>query len=544
MIKFLSPSLRRGYQHLHLKLNLQGKILLLVAVSMLLILFTSSYLHTARTRSVVAENHYESAISQITVLTDRISRYDYFSSLPDLQQEMQLVAGSRPDFKQIDIYQDSASGPQLVATTSRGAPRLSSISPNNKKRNSERSQGGVGSSEITRNKSDYWLITADINNSRHSGILQALVLKSTHHELVDNLHREYNLVLFGAVAASVGLLYLLFTFFFHRPVKEILQAMAQTRGGVLSARAPVRRDDELGEIARRFNELMDDIVARSSEREDLLRVIGALNNELLKKVEIATSELRSTNANLIRTQQRLAHSERMAAIGQVSASLAHEIGTPLNAVACHLQLLGRNHRDEPDTQRRLKIINGQLSTIVQTVKSLLERTHRRACTFALTDINEVMRELVQLIGPMLESRNITASIELEENLPSILAERDSLHQVFLNLVNNSCDAMPTGGQLDISTHYLSENGQIEIIFRDSGVGIAPNVVEHLFEPMFTTKQSGGGLGLVIAHDIIAEHRGRIELVPGSPGAVFLLTLPVAEAVETAKDYLEVETNAA
>ena len=544
MIEVLSNSLKRGYERLHLKLNLQWKILLLVAISMLLILFTSSYLHTVRTRSVVAENHYQSAISQITVLTDRISRYGYFSSLPDLQQEMQLVAGSRPDFKQIDVYQDSAAGPQLIATTSPSAVHLSTINPNNKKPNSERSRGGIRSSEFTRNKSEYWLITADINDSRQSGFLQALVLKSTHHELVDNLHREYNLVLFGAVAASVGLLYLLFTFFFHRPVKEILHAMAQTRAGVLTARAPVRQDDELGEIARRFNELMDDIAVRSSEREDLLQQIGALNSELRKKVEIATSELRCTNANLIRTQQRLAHSERMAAIGQVTASLAHEIGTPLNAVAGHLQLLGRNHRDEPDTQRRLNIINGQLSAIVQTVKSLLERTHRRACTFALTDINEVLHELVQLIGPMLESRNITASIDLEENLPAVMAERDSLHQVFLNLVNNSCDAMPAGGELAISTRYPRQTGQIEIVFRDSGAGIAPNVVEHLFEPMFTTKQSGGGLGLVIAHDIIAEHRGRIELVPGCSGAVFVLTLPVAEPVETAKHYVEVETNAA
>ena len=196
---------------------------------------------------------------------------------------MQLVAGSRPDFKQIDVYQDANGAPQLIATTSPAAPRLSALSPNDKKRNSQRSQGGIISSELTRNKSEYWLITADINGSHQSGFLQALVLKSTHHELVDSLHREYNLVLFGAVAASVGLLYLLFTFFFHRPVKEILDAMAKTRAGVPSARAPVRRDDELGEIARRFNELMDDIAARSSEREDLLRQIGALNSELLKR---------------------------------------------------------------------------------------------------------------------------------------------------------------------------------------------------------------------------------------------------------------------
>lgn len=149
-----------------------------------------------------------------------------------------------------------------------------------------------------------------------------------------------------------------------------------------------------------------------------------------------------------------------------------------------------------------------------------------------------------LVGPMLESRNIKAEITLEEDLPCVSADRESLHQVFLNLVNNSCDAMPNGGELEITTRYVPRNLQVEITFSDSGAGIAPNVVEHLFEPMFTTKQSGSGLGLVIARDIIAEHRGRIELVSGSSGAVFLLALPVAEPRTVTAAYVEVETNAA
>ena len=543
MIEFLSELSVRGWQGLRLRLNLQWKILLLVAGLMTLILFTSSYLHTVRTQAVIARDHYENAIGQIIVLTDRISQYDYFSSLEDLQQETQLVTGSRPDFKQIDVYQNSSAGPQLIATTSPGAPDLLSISDGEKSATTQ-PRSGVSSSEITRNNSNYWLITSDINNPQHSGFIEALVRKSTHHELVDNLHREYNLVLFGAVAAAVGLLYLVFSFFFRRPLKEILQAMAQSRGGALSARAPVRRDDELGAVARGFNQLMDDVAARSREREELLHQISDLNDELLQKVELATSELRAANADLIRSQQRLAYSERMAAIGQVTASLAHEIGTPLNAVAGHLQLLDRNHRDAPDTQRRLKIINAQLGIIVQTVKSLLERTHRRRITFELTDINAAVRELALLVGPMLESRNIKTSITLAHDLPCVSADRDSLHQVFLNLVNNSCDAMPNGGELEIATRYLSQIQQVEIMFSDSGAGIAPNVVEHLFEPMFTTKQSGSGLGLVIAREIIAEHRGRIELVSGSSGAVFLLALPVAEPHAGAAEYIEVETHAA
>jgi two-component system NtrC family sensor kinase len=505
---------------------------------MSLILFTSSYLHTVRTRAVIAKDHYENAISQTLVLSNRISAYSYFSSLPDLQQEMQLVAGSRPDFRQIDVYQDSAGGSQILATTTPGAPALVSLSD---QQNSP-PQAKISSSEITRNNNDYWLIRANISSPSQSGFIAALVLKSAHHQLLDSLHREYNLVLVGALLASVGLLYLLFNYFFRRPVREILQAMAETRNGSLT-RAPVRRDDELGAVARGFNQLMDGIAERSREREDLLHQISELNNELLKKVEIATRELRAANANLIRTQQRLANSERMAAIGQVTASLAHEIGTPLNAIAGHLQLLDRNHREVPDTQRRLRIINAQLAVIVQTVKSLLERTRRRRITLAATDINATVEELVLLVGPMLESRNIKAAITLEASLPCVSADRDSLHQVFLNLVNNSCEAMPNGGEMEIATRYLRQNRQVEIMFSDSGSGIAPNVVEHLFEPMFTTKPSGSGLGLVIARDIVAEHHGRIELVSGSSGAVFLLALPVAEPRALTSDYLE-ETNAA
>ena len=543
MMEFFSERIFRGCKLLRVRFNLQWKILLLVAVSMSLILLSSSYLHTVRTRAVIARDHYENAISQTAVLTDRISRYDYFSSLEDLQQEMHLVAGSRPDFKQIDVYQNSPDGPQLIATTAPGAPPLSSISDGAKTATAQ-PRSGASSSEITRNNSNYWLITADIKNAQHSGLIKALVLKSTHHALVDNLHREYNVVLFGAVAASVVLLYLLFSYFFHRPVKEILHAMAQTRAGVLETRAPVRRDDELGAIARGFNELMDNIAERCLEREELMNQISQLNRDLLKKVETATTELRAANADLIRTQQRLAHSERMAAIGQVTASLAHEIGTPLNAVAGHLQLLGRNHRDAQDTQRRLKIIDAQLGSVVQTVKSLLERTHRRRVRLEPTDINETVRELALLVGPMLESQNIKASVTLDERLPCVSADRDGLHQVFLNLVNNSCEAMPNGGELEIATRYLRERHQVEIMFSDSGAGIAPGVAQHLFEPMFTTKQSGGGLGLVIARDIIAEHRGRIELVSGSTGAVFLLALPVADLPKVSAEYVEAKANAA
>lgn len=525
------------------KFNLQWKILLLVTGSMSLILLGSSYLHNVRTRSVIEKDHFDNAVSQTLALAGRISAYDYFSSLEDLQQEMQLVAGSRPDFKQIDVYQQSPEGPRLIATTAPGAPPLQSLASGGNTQ-VDSSMSGTSSAELTRDKINFWLITSPIANAEHTGFIKTLVLKSAHRQLVNSLHRQYNLVLVGALVASVGLLYVLFAYFFRRPVKDIVQTMISARRGDLSARAEVRHDDELGEIAQGFNQLMDDIAERSREREALLNQIGELNSELLVKVEMAKNELRATNATLLRTQRRLASSERFAAIGQVTASLAHEIGTPLNAMAGHLHLLARNHPNSSDTQRRLKIINSQLASIVQTVRGLLDRTHRMPLEPQLTDINAVVRELLLLVEPILESRNICLSLNLDEDLPPVSADAESLRQVFLNLVNNSFDAMPKGGPMTIVTKYVSDKRLVEVRFIDSGIGIAPEAREHIFEPMWTTKPTGSGLGLAIAREIITDHGGDIEVVSAvHEGAELRVVLPAAVQTTVLKE-TEVEVDAA
>jgi two-component system NtrC family sensor kinase len=523
------------------RLNLQRKILLLVAGSMSLIVVASAYLHSGRTLSLIETDHYENAVNQTLALGKRIAEYDYFSSFEDLQQEMQLVSSSRRDFKQIDAYENQPDGPHLIATTSPGSPSLFSLSTSEK----PTSQQGVSSVQINQNNDEFWLITVPISNAQHSGFLKALVLKSFHHELVRSLHRQYNLVLIGAVGASVLLLYLLFVYFFRRPLKDIVQSIGEARSGNLSARAPVHRDDELGEIADGFNRMMDDIASRSREREELLNQIAQMNSELVKKVNLATSELRDANGNLIRIQQRLAHAERMAAIGQVTANLAHEIGTPLNAMAGHLQLLGRNHPNSGDTQRRLRIINSQLASIVQTVKNLLERTHRRPIELRPTDINNIVEELLLLVAPIFESHHIEVLADLDEDLPPVLADRESLHQVFLNLVNNSIEAMPDGGEMEIVTNYIPEAGVVEVRVIDSGVGIPKEAKDHLFEPMWTTKQTGSGLGLAIVHEIIVEHGGKIECrTEVAKGAEFRVVLPAVEQTSNVSNDPEVSVDAA
>lgn len=284
--------------------------------------------------------------------------------------------------------------------------------------------------------------------------------------------------------------------------------------------------------------LMDDLNDRNREREALMTQISRFNEELRSKVDVATQALSSANHTLFETQQRLVRSERLAVAGQMAASLAHEIGTPLNAISGHLQLLARDHPQHADTQRRVQIINQQLDFIVKIVKSLLAWTHKRQVELLPTDVNALVRELIWLVSPTLEQRAITVNVELDQGLPLVAVHRDGLRQVFLNLINNSVDAMPEGGRLEITTRLDRRRQEAELVFRDTGVGIDPGALDHLFEPMWTTKDSGSGFGLAIAREIMTEHGGRIEVINRQDvGAAFRLSLPLAavEAVATSKE---------
>lgn len=132
-----------------------------------------------------------------------------------------------------------------------------------------------------------------------------------------------------------------------------------------------------------------------------------------------------------------------------------------------------------------------------------------------------------MVAPTLDKHAITVAVTLEPNLPPLYADRDGLQQVFLNLINNSVDAMSQGGQIEITTRLDRHARVAELVFRDSGTGIDPRALDHLFEPMWTTKDSGSGFGLAIAHEIMVEHGGQIEAIGGQQqGAAFRLTLPL------------------
>jgi signal transduction histidine kinase len=281
------------------------------------------------------------------------------------------------------------------------------------------------------------------------------------------------------------------------------------------------------------------------ERERLLKQIGGFNDELRSEVAAATRELAAANSSLFDSQQRLARSERLAVVGQMAASLAHEVGTPLHSISGHLELMATGHPYDADTQRRVRVIQHQVDFIVGTVKRLLEWTHRGSLPMRPLALNELLKEVLWLVGPTLDKNGIRVELSLDDSLPPLPGDRDSLQQVFLNLVNNSVDAMPGGGVIEVTTRLGRGGGAAEVVFRDSGVGIAPGAAEHLFEPMWTSKPTGSGFGLAIAREVMAEHGGTIELAEGvRSGAAFRLSLPLGAAAPEAGRAEEVTSDVA
>lgn len=523
---------------MRIRLNLQWKVLLLVAGAMTAILLCSFYLHQAITRSLIEEDRYHAAVSHTVALAGRITAHELFNHIDELRQDIRQVTISDSDVRQIDIYRATPEGLHLETSTLPDAPRLPALDENtrdNELGEMEHPVPDTVSEEILVQGHRYWLITTTIKDPDGSGCVSALILKNQKNALVSKLQLRHNLVLGCAIVVSVLLLYLLFVYFFRRPARDIVHAMAQVQAGDLNARSLVRREDELGEIARGFNRMTHDLGERDRERDRLLTQISGFNEELHRQIEAATKQLRVANEMLLHTQQRLARYERLAAIGQVAASLAHETGTPLNAINGHLQLLSEKFPHDAETQRRVGIIQKQVNFIVSVVRKLLQRTHKRVTVMKPILLNDLIRELLLLAKPLLDAHSVAVSLSLASDLPPVLADSDSLQQVFVNLVNNSIDAMPEGGGLEITTRLDPSVRVAELVFRDSGEGIPPDALEHLFEPLWTTKDVGSGFGLAIAKEIMREHGGTIEVVnEQTQGAAFRLTLPMIEAALSAK----------
>jgi len=282
-----------------------------------------------------------------------------------------------------------------------------------------------------------------------------------------------------------------------RPILALHQVMQRAGRGDLSARASTRRHDEIGELGRAFNGMMNEL-EESREREQVRRA-------------------------------QLAHTEKMAAVGTLAAGVAHEVNNPVAGVLACIE----NMRDDPDNdvmrEQYLGLIHDGVKRIERTVANLLDFSRPRSMRLGPTSLNQSLTQVLDLVRFQLRKAGVEPRLELDPRNPWIAGDRFQIEQLFLNLVLNALQAMPDGGTLTLRTR---RQGAWEIVeVGDTGTGIPEALRERIFDPFFTTRAvgQGTGLGLSVSYNIVAAHGGGIEVetVEGE-GSTFRVLFPADE----------------
>lgn len=306
-----------------------------------------------------------------------------------------------------------------------------------------------------------------------------------------------------------------------RPVQALERGTERLKAGDLGYQIEVESEDEIGDLARSFNDMSSQLKVEHTENL-------AWTHTLEQRVERKTRELR-------RAHEHALHTEKMASIGKMAAVLAHEINNPLSGILTYAKLLRKyvDHADNGKDRRQeirdsLDLIASESRRCGDLVKNLLTFSRTTPMNLQPTNLNPVIEQALRLVQHQLELAGIHVEMRLETDLPLIDCDGAQIEQVLLALLMNAIDAMPQGGNLWISSASDAQANELRIVVRDDGAGIPPEILPRIFEPFLTTKETGRGvgLGLAISQSILERHNGimSVESEVGK-GTTFTVTLP-------------------
>jgi signal transduction histidine kinase len=266
--------------------------------------------------------------------------------------------------------------------------------------------------------------------------------------------------------------------------------------GELGARAPDGRRDEIGDLARSFNEMTKDLLETRQRMEDANR--------------------------------RLIQAEKLASIGRVSASIAHEIRNPLTSLKLNIQKLQQSERLDEEEREHLAISQEGIGQIEKFIKELLNFTRVPDLNPERFSMVQIMEESLKLLRDSLQEKKVILEKRFPAGLPAVVVDGDKMRQVFLNILRNAVEAVEEGGRIKVSMSGIKENGadRIRVRISDDGCGVPEKDWEIIFEPFYSTKPSGFGLGLPNARKIVEQHRGSIRVVKTrGKGTTFEVRIP-------------------
>jgi two-component system NtrC family sensor kinase len=296
-----------------------------------------------------------------------------------------------------------------------------------------------------------------------------------------------------SISSVIGLVW---SFGVTRHLARLIQATRTVAKGAFDVQVQVTSRDEIGELGDSFNQM-----ARELKRRE--------------------EELQKAHAALVQ-------SEKMAALGQLGAGIAHEVKNPLAGILGYAQLAIRKLDKENPLYRHLEIIERETKRCKAIIDNLMKFTRQENMVFESISINQVVEDAIAIVDHQLSMNKVKIEKELSPGLPQMKGSGNQLQQVLINLMINAQQAMEQGGMVKVSTRQLDDD-TIEIRVSDTGPGIPPGIQANIFEPFFTTKPvgKGTGLGLSVSYGIINNHYGQIRVESEiGKGATFIITLPL------------------
>jgi signal transduction histidine kinase len=242
---------------------------------------------------------------------------------------------------------------------------------------------------------------------------------------------------------------------------------------------------------------------------------------------------RRAEAELRHQREVLYHSEKLSALGRLVAGVAHEMNNPLGIISSRIELmLGEAEGQAFPAQHLedLRVIHRNVLRVAGVAQALRSFARQSSGERRPVDLNTVVAETLLLVGKPMSTDNVRITTLLDQPLPTLLGDANALQQVLLNLLTNAREALTGGGEISIQTgRDPGRSGRVRLIVTDTGPGIPPEHLPHLFEPFYTTKPSGTGLGLAVSYGIVQNHLGTIDVhsVAGQ-GATFTLSFPILE----------------
>ncbi|HXM21464.1 MAG TPA: ATP-binding protein [Terriglobales bacterium] len=307
--------------------------------------------------------------------------------------------------------------------------------------------------------------------------------------------RHAVLIVAGAAAVAIcGVLIVVLAYLIQRPMVELQEKIGQVSEGNLNVAVSFsQRNDEIGDLGRNFNHMMQQL---RESREEIER--------------------------LHRTQ--MSRAEHLATLGELATGLAHEIRNPLAGIAGVIEIVGRDLPSTSPARAVVKDVRLEITRISRTLTDLLETARPRRPEVRRRNLNTTAEHAVMLARQQVLSRPIKIELQKMPDLPEVEHDSDQIHQVLLNLLLNSVQAMGRGGIVRVEIG--SRDGYASVVVSDTGRGISPQNLPNIFRSFYTTKGDGTGLGLSLAHRIVEDHHGRIEVssVVGQ-GSKFTVLLP-------------------